>query len=121
MRDRWGLEPVVLSGEPGRGRTLIEKFEQEAQRAVFALALMTPDDLVGAGGSEYAQARPNVVFELDWFYGRLGRSRVCIVLKESTKIHSDLDGISRIQFRETVNEVIDQLERELIDAGVLTR
>lgn len=30
LRDKWGLEPVVLAGKPGRGRTLIEKFEGEA-------------------------------------------------------------------------------------------
>lgn len=121
LRERWGLEPLVLSGEAGRGRTLIEKFEQEAQRAVFALALMTPDDVVDTGQEEYIQARPNAVFELGWFYGRLGRSRVCILLRKGTTLHSDLDGISRIHFHEQVSEVVDQLERELVETGVLAR
>ncbi len=121
LRERWGLDPVVLSSEAGGGRTLIEKFEQEAQRAVFALALMTPDDVVGKGQQEYAQARPNAVFELGWFYGRLGRPRVCILVRKGTMIHSDLAGISRIEFQERVDEVVDQLERELLQAGVVNR
>lgn len=119
IRDRWKLEPLVLSSEPGRGRTIIEKFEQEAQRAAFAFVLLTPDDVVETGDGSYFQARPNVTFELGWFYGRLGRDRVCILFKKGTNIHSDLDGISRVQFNQAVDEVVPKLERELIEANVL--
>ncbi len=119
IRDRWKLEPIVLASKPGKGRTIIEKFEEEAQRAAFAFVLLTPDDVVETDSGSYAQARPNVVFELGWFYGRLGRSRVCILFKEGTQIHSDLDGISRVQFEESVEEVVDQIERELVEANVL--
>ena len=107
--------------EPGKGRTIIEKFEDEAQRATFAFAILTPDDFVSIDGKEYSQARPNVIFELGWFYGRLGRDRVCILFKEGTKIHSDLDGISRIQFRDSVLEKAVEIERELVSSGVLKR
>jgi hypothetical protein len=57
----------------------------------------------------YAQARPNVIFELGWFYGSLGHSRVCILFKNGTQIHSDLGGISRVQFAD---------ERELVEANM---
>lgn len=60
-----------------------------------------------------------MIFELGWFYGRLGRDRVCILFKEGTKVPSDLDGISRIQFSESVEEKIVEIERELISSGVL--
>jgi len=119
IRDRWRLEPIVLASKPGKGRTIIEKFEEEAQRAAFAFVLLTPDDVVVTDSGAYAQARPNVVFELGWFYGRLGRNRVCILFKEGTQIHSDLDGISRLQFRESVEEVVEQIEQELVEANVL--
>jgi predicted nucleotide-binding protein len=92
LRDKWKPQPIVLMGKPGKGRTLIEKFEQEAQRAVFAFAILTPDDWVSLDEVEYAQARPNVVFELGWFFGRLRREKVCILLQRGTRIHSDLDG-----------------------------
>jgi len=100
LKDRWKLDSIVLKDKPGKGRTLIQKFEEEAPAASFAIALLSPDDVVQGTGSEYPQARPNVVFELGWFYGRLGRDRVCILLRAKTKIHSDLDGISRIDFVE---------------------
>jgi predicted nucleotide-binding protein len=121
IRDRWRLEPIVLAAKPGKGRTLIEKFEDEAQRAAFAFVLLTPDDVVETESGSYAQPRPNVVFELGWFYGRLSRSRVCILFKKGTRIHSDLDGISRVQFAESVDEAVDEIERELVEASVLKR
>lgn len=121
VRDRWKLDPVVLAKQAGKGRTLIEKFEDEAKRACFALALLTPDDIVTCENSEYAQARPNVIFELGWFYGRLRRDRVAIVFKKGTKIHSDLDGISRIEFNDSVDEVVPEIERELLEIGVLEK
>lgn len=119
IRDRWKLEPIVLAKQPGKGRTLIEKFEDEAQRACYAFALLTPDDIVTCKDQAYAQARPNVIFELGWFYGRLGRERVAILFKKGAKIHSDLDGISRIEFAESVDEAVTAIERELVEGGIL--
>lgn len=119
LRNKWNLEPVVLSSKPGKGRTLIEKFEEEAKKASYAIALFTPDDIVLVKNDEYSQSRPNVIFELGWFYGRLGRQNVCILFKEGTRIHSDLNGISRIQFKETILEVINEIEAELIEAKIL--
>ena len=121
LRERWALESVVLAGKPGKGRTIVEKFEEEAQRASFAFVLLTPDDVIQKNDEEYSQARPNVIFELGWFYGRLGREKVCILFKEGTKIHSDLDGVSRIQFKDSVTEVTTEIEAELIEAGLLTK
>lgn len=121
IRDRWKLDPIVMMPLAGRGRTLIEKFEQEAQPAAFAFVLMTPDDTVVGAAAAIAssQARPNVIFELGWFYGRLGRAKVCIVFKKGTSIHSDLDGIERVEFEHSVEEVATKLEQELLAAKLL--
>jgi len=113
LRDNHGLTATILSDVAGKGRTLIEKFEEEALKAAYAFALLTPDDEVQTAGGQYAQARPNVAFELGWFYGRLGRSRVCVLLKKGTRLHSDLDGINRIEFEGSVDEVATEIEREL--------
>jgi predicted nucleotide-binding protein len=113
LHERWNLIPIVLREEPGKGRTLIEKFEQVALMAIYAFAIFTPDDQIEMSGGKYAQARPNAVFELGWFYGKLGRDRVCILFKSGTKIHSDLDGISRIEFNIDVTEKLAQIEKEL--------
>jgi len=41
------LEAVIRSEQPNGGRTLIEKFEAYAASAVFAIVLLTPDDIGG--------------------------------------------------------------------------
>jgi len=119
LKERWKLEPIILREKPGKGRTLIEKFEQEAQDVTYAFVLFTPDDLIEVPDKKYAQARPNAIFELGWFYGRLNRQRVCILFKKGTKIHSDLDGIIRIEFDNSIEEKIVEIERELKAANLI--
>lgn len=121
LKDRYKLECIIMKFQAGKGRTLIEKFEQEAGDAGFAFILMTPDDLVEIPGKkeQYAQARPNVIFELGWFHGKLGRNRVCILFKKGTQIHSDLAGVSRIEFNESVEEKVLEIEQELRAAGLI--
>jgi predicted nucleotide-binding protein len=121
IEKRFKLHPVILKWEAGLGRAMIEKFEQEADRCGYAFVLLTSDDQIIAPGGEYTQARPNVVFELGWFYGRLDRSRVVILFKRGTKLHSDLEGISRIEFTDSVEEKLIEIERELVAAGMLSR
>lgn len=121
LKNKHKLECIIMKFQPGKGRTLIEKFEQEAGDAGFAFILMTPDDLVEIPGKkeQYAQARPNVIFELGWFHGKLGRNRVCILFKKGTQIHSDLAGVSRIEFNDSVEEKVLEIERELRAAGLI--
>lgn len=92
IEKRWDLNPIILRDQPAKGRTLIEKFEQEAINVAYAFAIFTPDDIVRTQPGEYLQARPNVIFELGWFYSKLGWGKVCILFKRGTKIHSDLEG-----------------------------
>ena len=46
-----GLVAVILSEQPSQGRTIIEKFEEHAKQAAFALVLLTPDDVGGKAGA----------------------------------------------------------------------
>lgn len=119
LRDSLGLQPITMIDQAGQSRALIQKFEETAQKANFAFALLTSDDVVVKNGVEYAQARPNVIFELGWFYGRLGSKKVCILLQEGTSIHSDLDGVSRIQFKTSVDESTEAIRKELLAAGLI--
>jgi predicted nucleotide-binding protein len=119
LKERFHLNPIILREQPGKGRTIIEKFEQEAHNCSYAFALTTPDDQVENDDQMYFQTRPNVIFEIGWFYSRLGRDRVSILFKKGTKIHSDLDGIGRIEFNQSVNEIIIEIEKELIAAKMI--
>lgn len=121
LHDEWDLPSIILAKKPGKGRTLIEKFEQEAQSAIYAFAILTPDDVVSSKDKKYPQPRPNVIFELGWFCGRLHRGKVCILLRKGTKIHSDLAGISYIEFVESILEKEGEIKKELLAANILTK
>ncbi len=92
-----GLEPIILDEQANQGGTVIEKFEREAERATFALVLLTGDDKGGAKAvtpkNQLPRARQNVVFELGYFAGKLGRKRVCALYAEGVEIPSDYSGI----------------------------
>jgi len=93
------LKPIILHEKPSRGRTIIEKFEDYADVG-FAVVLLTPDDTCIAKADmnkpkprARPRARQNVVFELGFFVGRLGRQRVCALLKGDVEIPSDFAGV----------------------------
>jgi len=89
------LEAIVLREQPDQGRTIIEKFEDYASEVGFAVVLLTPDDLAGAAAmpSQTSRARQNVIFELGYFVGKLGRGRACLLRKGEVEIPSDLYGV----------------------------
>lgn len=114
------LNPIVLMQQPDAGcKTVVEKFEHYAQTCSYAIAVFTPDDEVTSGNEVYLQARPNVIYELGWFCGRLGRENVMLLLKEGTSIFSDFGGIIQKRFAVNVSEKIVEIRKDLQAAGVL--
>ncbi|MFP3405663.1 nucleotide-binding protein [Pseudomonas sp. SIMBA_065] len=93
--EKLGLEAVILREQPDQGRTIIEKFEEFSDGVGFAVVLLTPDDVGGVATSDVnkARARQNVIFELGYFSGQLGRGRVCLLRKGEVEIPSDLYGV----------------------------
>jgi CheY-like chemotaxis protein len=93
------LVPIILREQPIQGRTIIEQF-QYYSKVGFAVVLLTPDD-IGASRSKpkplKPRARQNVIFELGYFIGLLGRSRVCVLYKEGVELPSDYHGVIYIQ------------------------
>jgi predicted nucleotide-binding protein len=89
------LEAVILHEQPDQGRTIIEKFEEYAGQVGFAVVLLTPDDLGAVKGNavQNARARQNVVFELGYFAGKLGRGKTCLLRKGNVEMPSDLYGV----------------------------
>jgi predicted nucleotide-binding protein len=87
--------PVILHEQANEGRTIIEKFEDYAPQAGFAVVLLTSDD-VGRSKQEAEdrpRARQNVVFELGFFVGVLGRSRVAVLYEQGVELPSDMSGV----------------------------
>jgi len=117
--EKLGLEAVILHERSNAGLTIIEKFEKHSDVA-YAIVLMTPDDL-GTLKTEkdrlQERARQNVVFELGYFMGKLGRNYVCALLKGNIEIPSDSDGIIYIALDPNDGWRI-LLAKELKDAGL---
>ena len=113
-----GLNPIILHEQPNQGQTIIEKFERYAEVA-FAIALLTPDDTGGLSEDEQSlkpRARQNVIFELGYFTGKLGRHRVCALTKGPVDIPSDYYGVLYIPFDESGAWKME-LVKELKNAG----
>lgn len=93
------FKPIVLFEETNKGRTIIEKFENEAANAAFAIVLLTPDDVGGARPLADQEpvlsnrARQNVIFELGFFFAKLQRHRVVALMKGELEHPSDIHGI----------------------------
>lgn len=94
--EKLGLHPILLQERSDGGRTIIEKLEEESSEVGFAVVLLTPDD-IGAPGDKpedtKSRARQNVIFELGFFVGRLGRDKVCVLHKRDVDIPSDYSGV----------------------------
>lgn len=113
------LEPVILHEKANEGRTVIEKFEAFADVG-FAIALMTPDDVgatASAQGQLSARARQNVILELGYFTGKLGRNRVCALYKTGVEIPSDFHGVLFVEL-DQAGAWKAKLAQELVQAGL---
>ena len=103
--EKLGLTPVILHEQPNGGKTIIDKFETNAGRIGFAIIILSADDLgasvrdlVGLSNEEARsimekRARQNVVFEMGFFAGRIGRSHLLFLLQDGVTKPGDLDGI----------------------------
>ncbi|MGS6081002.1 TIR domain-containing protein [Escherichia coli] len=91
--ERIGLEAIILHEQANQGRTVIEKVIANSDVG-FAVVLLTPDDEGCAkGGIPEPRARQNVMLELGYFIGRLGREKVCALKRGSLEIPSDFAGV----------------------------
>ncbi len=92
--EKLGLNPIILSEQPNQGQTIIEKFELHSDVG-FAVILLTADDL-GKGKTDEEdkyRARQNVIIEMGYFIGKLGRSKVFPLYEKGVELPSDLHGV----------------------------
>jgi predicted nucleotide-binding protein len=118
--EKLNLKPVILHEQPNKGRTIIEKFVDYSDVS-FAVILLTADDRGGLASESFDDQRPrarqNVILELGFFLGRLGRDRVCTLYEEGVEIPSDYDGVVFVPF-DKAGAWRMLLAREIKEAGL---
>jgi len=137
MLEKLGFSVMILSEQPDKGRTIIEKLEQETLDIGYAFVILTPDDmgfqeLIVELSKQYPlvseivkrrplisrvlkpRARQNVILELGYFVGKIGRNRVCCLYKGEVELPSDIHGVLFKKFNKSVEEcykgIIDELK-----------
>lgn len=113
---------VILDEQASKGQTLVEKLEGHASSSQHAVVLLTGDD---EGRPKRKpeddepeelkpRARQNVVLELGWFCGAIGREHVTVLRESDVEHPSDIQGIVYISL---ATEWERLLARELKAAG----
>lgn len=119
--DDAGAEPIILQEQiHGGSATLIEKLEREAQKCGYAIVIYTGDDVGKAqnsAGELTLRARENVVLELGYFIGKLGRDLVTVLHDPKVQFPSDFMGVGYYPLDEGGAWKV-QIQRELRRAGV---
>lgn len=111
-------EPIILHEQPNMGRTLMEKFEDYAYSANLAFILLTPDDESSNPDDNNdckRRARQNVILELGFFLGILGRDtgRVILLHQGPLELPSDLAGVIYIDVSNGIEAAGEKIRKEL--------
>jgi hypothetical protein len=91
--ERLGLKAIILHEQHNGGMTIIEKIETHTNVG-FAVVLYTPCDLGGKNArSLQPRARQNVLFEHGYLMAKIGRRKVCALVKDIVETPSDISGV----------------------------
>lgn len=97
------LQTVILSEVIPSGMTYFEALDTMFNDVEAAVCILTGDDLVIKSSSDEEHSlrpRQNVIWEMGFFAGRLGRSKVHMLVEDGIEIPSNLSGLNFIQYEE---------------------
>jgi predicted nucleotide-binding protein len=115
------LVPVVMCEEPSQGKKIVERFA-DYEDIGFAVVLLSPDDSVyvkdESPTKRKLRPRQDVVFELGFLLGKLGKSNVLVFFREfaNFEIPTDFEGIKVAAFDDRESWKL-ALIRELTNCG----
>ncbi|WP_053337439.1 TIR domain-containing protein [Microscilla marina] len=112
------LVPIILSEQASGGQTIIDKLDSNSNVG-YGIVLYTPCDQGSKIGDEKdakKRARQNVVFEHGFLIGKLGRSRVCVLITdEEIEKPNDISGVLYIKMHDSGWQL--SVAKELNKAG----
>jgi predicted nucleotide-binding protein len=115
------LLPVILCEEPSQGRKIVEYFQEYADVG-FAVVLLSPDDYMylkdEPPSKRKLRPRQDVVFELGFLLGKLGRGNVLVFQRECQNFDgpTDFEGMKVTAFDDRDSWKL-ALARELTNCG----
>jgi len=113
------IETIELAQEANRGRSVLQKLNEEADRASYAVIIMTGDDEVGASGPP--RVRENVMHEIGFFQGKYGLDKVCLLYEIGTSIPSNIEGLICVSYQKGCVQATFGILRREIEATILER
>ena len=94
---------IVLKEMPDNGLTIIEKLEAYSKDCDFAIILISCDDFKD---TNFPRARQNVIHELGFFHGKIGRKKVLLCKEEGVELFSNISGLIYKEFNKNNIEYI---------------
>lgn len=105
------IDTLELAQEPNKGRTVLQKLNEESDKCSYAVVVMTGDDIIS---EDETRARENVLHEIGFFQGKYGLEKVCLLYEEGTNIPSNIHGLVYIPFpKNIITATFGSLSREL--------
>ena len=105
-----GFDSLELAQQPNKGRTILQKLNEEASRCGFAVIVMTGDDVAG----DEIRARENVMHEIGFFQGKYGLHNIALLHEVGVNIPTNIDGLAYISFAKgSIESALPGLLREL--------
>jgi predicted nucleotide-binding protein len=102
--EKLGLETRILHELPSQGKTIIEKLIAHSSEVSYAIILLSADDygysVKEGSAKKKLRARQNVILELGFFLGKLGRDKVIALFEvnENFDIPNDYKGVLYIPY-----------------------
>ena len=118
------LTPLVLCEEPTQGKKIVENFSKDYADVGFALVLLSPDDFAydknEVATKRKLRPRQDVVFELGFLLGKLGKGNVLVFFRECAnfEIPTDFEGVKVTAFDDRDSWKL-ALIRELSNIGLV--
>lgn len=119
--EKLDLKPIILHEKPNKGNTIIEKFQSNSENIACSIILLSPDD-IGCKAplspeSAKHRARQNVILELGYFIGSLGREKVFALVKDHKNLEfpSDIFGVIYIPYEKGWEL---ELAKEMKECGI---
>ncbi|MEO5315557.1 nucleotide-binding protein [Pseudarthrobacter sp. CC12] len=107
------------------GSITLDELIARANSVDFAILVATGEDTVTSRGTQSAAVRDNIILEFGLFLGALGRERVYLLSVGDAKLPSDLQGLTRLIYRERpdddiragLNDAVLRVEKAMAKLG----